>query len=377
MEPIPFNRPFSTGSEPAAMQQALGNGHVSGDGPFTRRASDMLRELTGARHVLLTTSCTHALEMQARLLDLGPGDEVVMPSFTFVSTANAFALTGATPVFIDIRADTFNLDERLLEAAITPRTKAIVVVHYAGVGADMPAITEIAARRGVAVLEDAAHALGARLHGAPLGAVGSMGTLSFHETKNIHCGEGGALLLRDDDYYERAEILREKGTNRSRFFRGQVDKYTWVDVGSSYLPSDLLAAFLCSQLESFDDIQARRHHVWAAYRDGLEGWAKDRGYAFQHVPKSCEHPAHLFAMLLHDIDERDRFIAYMSSQGVKCVFHYVPLHTAPAYGRFQRDVPSLPVTDDVSSRLVRLPLYPDLDDAMVARIIDTARRFPG
>jgi dTDP-4-amino-4,6-dideoxygalactose transaminase len=372
---IPFNRPYTTGREFELMADAIARGHLSGDGHYTRTATAALERLTSAPRVLLTTSCTHALEMSALLLDLRPGDEVLMPSFTFVSTANAFALRGATPVFVDIRRDTFNIDECAIEAAITARTRAIVVVHYAGVACEMDEITRIGAARGIPVIEDDAHGFGATYRGRPLGSFGALATLSFHETKNIHCGEGGALLINDPQMDDRAEILREKGTNRSRFFRGQVDKYTWIDIGSSYLPSDLLAAFLCAQLDEFDDIQARRLTIWDRYRAELAEWAGANGFTMQTVPPHCHHPAHLFALLAPDLAMRTRFIEHMSDSGVHVVFHYVPLHSAPKGVDLTGDVGELPVTDQVSERLVRLPLYPGLTAPDVDAVVAAARRF--
>lgn len=370
---IPFNRPYTSPRAAELLVDASNRGHLSGDGHYTKLANARLAEISGARQALLTTSCTHALEMCGLLLDLGPGDEVIMPSFTFVSTANAFALRGATPVFVDIRPDTFNIDERLLEAAITERTKAVVVVHYAGVGCEMDAIGAIAAAHGLVVIEDNAHGFGGTYHGRPLGTFGALATLSFHETKNIQCGEGGALLVNDDDLYEAAEILREKGTNRSRFFRGQVDKYTWVSLGSSYLPSDLLAAYLVSQLDEYDEIQARRMSVWSTYRHELDAWAKGTNFSFQACPDDREHPAHLFALLAPDLETRQRFIAHLGQQGVKAVFHYVPLHSAPMGRTFSSA--ELPVTDSVSDRLVRLPLFPTMDEAMVHRVLAAVESF--
>jgi TDP-4-keto-6-deoxy-D-glucose transaminase len=370
---IPFNRPYTGVNAAAAMADAAARGHLSGDGHYTRLASASLKQLTGAGHALLTTSCTHALEMCALLLGLGPGDDVIMPSFTFVSTANAFALRGARPVFVDIRPDTFNIDERLIEAAITPQTKAIVVVHYAGVACEMDAIADIAAQHGLALIEDNAHGFGGSYRGTPLGSIGALATLSFHETKNIQCGEGGALLINDEALLEAAEIAREKGTNRSRFFRGQVDKYTWVSLGSSYLPSDLLAAYLHTQLEEFEAIQQRRMHVWQRYRAELAEWAAHRGFTFQVCPDDRQHPAHLFALLAPDLGTRQDFIAHLSAADIKAVFHYVPLHSAPMGRTFGER--NLPATDDISDRLVRLPLFPTLSDADVDRIVSAVTAF--
>jgi dTDP-4-amino-4,6-dideoxygalactose transaminase len=370
---IPFNRPYTSPRAPAAMADAAERGHLSGDGHYTRVASEQIQELTGVPHVLLTTSCTHALEMCALLLGIGVGDEVIMPSFTFVSTANAFALRGARPVFVDIRADTFNIDERQIEAAITDRTRAIVVVHYAGVACEMDEISSIAAKHGIPVIEDNAHGFGGSYRGKPLGSLGSLATLSFHETKNIQCGEGGALLINDGELLDAAEISREKGTNRSRFFRGQVDKYTWVSLGSSYLPSELLAAYLTTQLEEFDEIQKRRMMVWQRYRTELLAWAEHSGFSFQHCPDDREQPAHLFALLAPDLDTRQRFIAHLEQAGVKAVFHYVPLHSSPMGHTFGER--HLAVTDNIGERLVRLPLFPTLDDATVDFILAAVQAF--
>ncbi|GAA2882529.1 dTDP-4-amino-4,6-dideoxygalactose transaminase [Streptosporangium fragile] len=373
---IPFNRTHVSGNELDYLAQAVRQGSTSGDGPFTARAAGLLRDITGARHVLLTTSCTHALEMSGILLDLRPGDEVIVPSFTFMSTANAYALRGAVPVFADCRPDTLNLDERLLEAAVTDRTRAVVVVHYAGVACEMDAITEICDRYGLALVEDNAHGLGGSYRGRPLGSFGRMAAQSFHETKNVQCGEGGALLLNDADLGARAEIIREKGTDRGRFFRGQVDKYRWVDIGSSYLPSDVLAAQLTSQLEDFDAIQLRRHAAWRAYHEGLADWAARNGVARPTVPDGCEHPAHLYYLLLPDLGNRQAFIRHLAARGVQAAFHYQPLHSAPAGVRLGRVAPGgCPVTEEVADRLVRLPLFADLDEAGVARVIEAVLAY--
>ena len=373
MELIPFNRPFVTGNEAALIARATSNRRFSGDGPFTVEASDLLREITGAHRVFLTTSCTHALEMAALLLDVGPGDEVIMPSFTFVSTANAFVLRGAKPVFVDIRSDTLNIDERLVEGVVTPRTKAIVVMHYAGVACEMDVISDIALRHGLEIVEDNAHGLGARFRERPLGTIGSLATLSFHETKNVHCGEGGALLVNDASYVERAEVLREKGTNRSRYFRGEVDKYTWIDHGSSYLPSEVLAAFLTAQLQSFDVIQERRMHVWTRYHRELSEVVDRRGWKLPWLPAHITHPAHLFWLEVGDLDERQRLLEHLRTDGVHAVFHYVPLHNSPM-GRQFGEV-DLPNTVSTSERLIRLPLYPDLSDGDVDRVVASLTSF--
>ena len=367
---IPFNRPTVVGRELEYLHDVIGRGHWSGDGAFTRKCSAILESLLGAPSVLLTTSCTHALEMAALLLNLEPGDEVVMPSFTFVSTANAVALRGARPVFVDIRPDTLNMDSGAVEAAITPRTRAIWVVHYAGVACDMDEIVEIAGRYGLPMVEDNAHGLFGHYRGRPLGSFGAMATLSFHETKNVSCGEGGALVINDSALIERAEILREKGTDRSRFFRGQVDKYTWVDVGSSYLPSEINAAVLYAQLEARERVQARRMAIWQRYAAALSEWALQVGAQLPSVPDGCDHPAHLFYVLLPTMSDRDAMIAHLQQRGILAVFHYVPLHLAPIgrqHGYVEAD---LPITQDVSGRLVRLPLFAGLSDSEATEVID-------
>jgi dTDP-4-amino-4,6-dideoxygalactose transaminase len=367
---IPFNRPYMTGRELEFIAEAHANGHLSGDGPFTRRCHAWLERTTGARKALLTHSCTAALEMAALLLDLEPGDEVVMPSFTFVSTANAFVLRGAVPVFVDIREDTLNIDENLIEAAMTPRTRAICVVHYAGVACEMDAINAIAAKHGVAVIEDAAQGILSTYKGRPLGTLGALGALSFHETKNLIAGEGGALLVADPRFVERAEIIREKGTNRSQFFRGQVDKYTWVDVGSSYLPSEILAAFLAAQIEEAESITKRRLAIWQRYHDAFADLEAAGRLRRPIVPAHCRHNAHMYYLLLRDLDERTRFIHVLKEAGIHPVFHYVPLHSAPAGRRFGRAIGELPVTTRTSECLVRLPLWlPDMDQARVIEAV--------
>ena len=374
-KPIPFNRPAVTGRELPYLQEALASGHLSGDGAFTARCHAMLEAITGAAKVLLTTSCTHALEMAALLANLQPGDEVLCPAFTFVSSVNAFALRGARPVFVDVRPDTLNLDERLVEAAVTPRTRALMVVHYAGVGCEMPALMAVAARHGLHVIEDNAHGLFGSYGGRALGSYGATSTLSFHETKNLTCGEGGALVINDPSLVPRAEILREKGTNRSRFFRGQVDKYTWVDVGSSYLPSDLLAAYLCAQLEARDDIQAVRHGLWRRYDAELAAWASAAGVGRPHVPAHCSQPAHMYYLLMPSLDERTRFIAHLRARAILGVFHYQPLHLSEKGREYGGRVGQCPVTEDVSDRLVRLPLYHDLAATDQDRVVDAVTSF--
>lgn len=361
---IPFNKPYMTGRELWYIAQAHANGHLSGDGQFTRQCHAWLRTNTGAASALLTHSCTAALEMAALLLGLEPGDEVILPSYTFVSTANAFALRGAVPVFVDVRSDTLNLDEGLIEAAVTPRTRAICVVHYAGVSCEMDAILAIAARHGLAVVEDAAQGIMSSYKGRPLGTIGDFGTLSFHETKNIISGEGGALLCRDAQFAERAEIIREKGTNRSRFFRGQVDKYTWVDIGSSYLPGEITAAFLAAQMEAAGEITARRLAIWQRYHDWAAAHEAAGRLRRPVIPADCTHNAHMYYLLLPDPEARTRFIAGMREAGVQTVFHYVPLHSAPEGRRIGRAAGTLEVTDSHSERLVRMPLWIDVEEHM-------------
>jgi dTDP-4-amino-4,6-dideoxygalactose transaminase len=354
---IPFNKPSIEGRELEYVRESIANGHISGDGAFTKRASALLEQLLGAKKVLLTTSCTHALEMSALLLDLQPGDEVIVPSFTFVSGVNAFVLRGAKPVFADIRRDTLNMDESRLESLITPRTRAIAPVHYAGVGCDMDAILAIASRHGIPVVEDNAHGLFARYRRRNLGTFGVMATQSFHETKNVNCGEGGALVLNDESLIERAEIIREKGTNRSRFFRGQVDKYTWVDLGSSYLPSDMLAAYLTGQLEQAETIQAKRRRVWDCYERELRDWAARNGVVLPTVPAECEQPYHMFYMLLPSLADRTSLIAHLRARNMYAVFHYLPLNASDMGERLGARRGDCPVTEEVSDRLVRLPFF--------------------
>lgn len=374
---IPYNRPSLAGNEQQYIAQVIENRHAAGDGLFTRKCHALLEELIGAQKVLLTTSCTHALEMTALLLDLQPGDEVIMPSFTFVSTANAIVLRGARPVFADIRPDTLNIDETRLEALITPRTRAIMVVHYAGVGCEMDAIQAIAERHNLVVLEDNAHGLFGSYKGRPLGSFGAMATQSFHETKNISCGEGGALVINDPQYVERAEILREKGTNRSQFFRGQVAKYTWVDVGSSYLPSDILAAFLYAQLEAHEQIQANRCHSWERYHHELRDWAAAHGIQQPTVPPYCVQPYHIYYLLLPTLEQRQALIAHLKAQGILAVFHYQPLHLSVMGQRFGGQVGDCPVTERISDQLIRLPLFNNFTEAEQSRVIEALFSFTG
>ncbi len=377
MKPLPFNKPCLAGRELAYVAQAIESGWISGDGAFTKECQSLLGQQLGVPQVLLTTSCTHALEMAALLLELPPGAEVIVPSFTFVSTVNAFVLHGAKPVFIDIRPDTLNLDETQLERLISPRARAIVPVHYAGVGCEMDAILQTARRHGLAVVEDNAHGLFGKYRGRYLGTFGQLATLSFHETKNINCGEGGALLINDTRLIDRAEIIRAKGTNRSLFFRGQVDKYTWVDLGSSYLPSDLLAAFLKAQLEAAEQIRARRRRVWEYYHQHLRDWAADHGVRLPCVPSHCEQTYHMFYLLLPSLARRQALMAHLKTRGIMSVFHYVPLHLSPMGQSMGGKPGDCPVTEQVSDRLVRLPFFNDLTEDDQARVVSAIKDSPG
>ena len=374
---IPFNRASLEGSEIANVLKAFNDMHIAGDGSFTRKCHVLLEQAIGAPKALLTTSCTHALEMAALLLGIAPGDEIIVPSFTFVSTVNAFVLRGARPVFVDIRSDTLNLDERLIEGKLTAKTRAIVPVHYAGVGCDMDVICKLGAERGIPIVEDNAHGLFGKYRGRKLGSFGAFSTLSFHETKNITCGEGGALIINQPEYVERAEIIREKGTNRSQFFRGQVDKYGWVDVGSSYLPSEVLAAFLVAQLESWQSIQARRHTAWTRYQSELGEWAPARGIGLPFIPAEAEHPAHMFYLIMPTLQSRQAFIAHMWQAGIVSPFHYVPLHTSIMGKKLGYAEGDCPVTENISDRLVRLPLYASISAEDQGRVIDQILTFAG
>lgn len=368
---IPFNKPHLTGKELHYVAEAHARGQLAGDGYFTKRCSQWLEQRFGGAKALLTHSCTAALEMAAILADIQPGDEVIMPSYTFVSTANAFVLRGGVPVFVDIRADTLNIDENLIEVAITPRTRAIVPVHYAGVACEMDTIMDIARRHQLVVIEDAAQGVMASYKGRPLGTIGHLGCYSFHETKNIISGEGGALLINDATLAERAEIIREKGTNRSQFFRGQVDKYTWVDIGSSYLPGEIIAAFLWAQMQEAENITVNRLAIWEQYHAGLAGIEAEGLLRRPIVPPDCQHNAHMYYLLMRDLDDRTAFIDMMKQQGIHCVFHYVPLHSAPQGRIGGRASGTLPVTSCLADRLVRLPLWVGLGD-MQKTIIDQA-----
>jgi dTDP-4-amino-4,6-dideoxygalactose transaminase len=372
---IPFNRPTVVGKELYYISQIIQNGNSAGDGVFTKKSRQLLEESLGVAKVLLTTSCTDALEMSAILLNIQPGDEVIVPSFTFVSTVNAFVLRGAKPVFADVRPDTLNMDETKLESLITSKTKAIVPVHYAGVGCEMDDICAIAESHGIPIVEDNAHGLFGKYKGRYLGTFGSLATQSFHETKNFTCGEGGALIINDPRLVERAEIIREKGTNRSRFYRGQVDKYTWVDIGSSYLPSDILAAYLYAQLESRFEIQEKRCNIWQFYYEQLGGWAEEKGVQLPQVPVYCDQAYHMFYLLLPSLSSRQAFIEHLKSRGILSVFHYLPLHLSDMGQNFGGQVGDCPVTEDISDRLVRLPFYHGLSQEDQMKVVAAILEF--
>ena len=372
---IPFNKPFIAGKELFYIAQAVTYGNIAGDGHFTKRCSQLLEERFGIHKVLLTPSCTAALEMAAMLCDLQPGDEVIMPSFTFVSTANAVVRLGAKPVFVDIRPDTLNIDDALIEEAITPRTKAIFPVHYAGVGCEMDRIMTIARKYNLLVVEDAAQGVNAFYNGRALGSIGHLGCYSFHETKNYICGEGGALCINDPALVERAEIIRDKGTNRSQFFRGLVDKYTWVDVGSSYVPSEIASAFLYGQLELLDEIAAKRRQIYHFYRQQLKPLEADGVLRLPQIPEDCDSNFHMFYLLLCDEAIRNRLLAHLRNQGIGAVFHYVPLHSSPMGARVGCSETGLPITEDLSRRLIRLPFYHDMSDKDQSIVIERLRHF--
>lgn len=372
---IPFNRPSLVGKELEYIAQAAARGHISGDGEFTKRCHQFLEDTMGIKKALLTTSCTHALEMAALLLDIQPGDEVIVPSFTFVSTINAFVLRGARPVFADIRPDTLNLDENKAESLITRKTKAIILVHYAGVACEMDDLSHIASGFGVPIIEDNAHGLFGKYKDKQLGTFGRFSTQSFHETKNFSCGEGGALLLNNSTDIERAEIIREKGTNRSRFFRGQVDKYSWVDIGSSFLPSDMLAAFLLAQLEERERIQNRRKQIWQTYSEQLSDWAEINKVGLPTIPAYCEQSYHMFYLLMPSLAARQGLIEHLRSAGILSVFHYLPLHLSTMGRKFGGREGNCPVTEDISDRLLRLPFYFSLTEEEQQTVIHAVRRF--
>jgi dTDP-4-amino-4,6-dideoxygalactose transaminase len=372
---IDFNRPHITGKEIEYALQAYENAHISGDGIYTKKSSEILEKVLHAKKVLLTTSCTHALELSALLLNIQPGDEVIVPSFTFVSTINAYVLRGAHPVFVDIRSDTLNIDESLIENRITERTKAILPVHYAGVGCEMEAIQVIANHYHIPVVEDNAHGLFGKYRNQPLGSFGCMATQSFHETKNISMGEGGALVINDPKLVERAEIIREKGTNRSRFFRGMVDKYTWVDIGSSYLPSDILAAVLYAQLENWQSIQQHRAEIWNYYHDNLLDWALANNCRLPVIPEYCQQAYHMFYILMPDFDTRQRFIDHLKQHQIHAVFHYLPLHLSDMGRKFGGKLGDCPVTESISDRLVRLPFHNALTREEQSQVVKVTKSF--
>jgi dTDP-4-amino-4,6-dideoxygalactose transaminase len=372
---IPFNRPFAVGDEIDYIRAAIATPKFSGDGKFTADCHRLVEESLGVAKAFLTTSCTHALEMAALLLNLGPDDEVILPSFTFTSTANAFVLRGARPVFVDIRTDTLNIDEKRIEDRITKQTRAIFLVHYAGVGCEMETIMAIARRHGLAVVEDNAHGFYGKYRDRYLGTFGELAALSFHETKNFNCGEGGALLMNDTRFIERAEIIREKGTDRSRFFRGEVDKYNWVDIGSSYLPSDLLAAFLRAQLEHREQIQSARQRLWENYMRELSGWAKDNDVRLPTIPPECEQSYHMFYLILPSLDIRQALISHLSQREIFAVFHYLPLHLSPMGRRFGGREGDCPVTEKISERLLRLPFYTGMTKSEQVQVVEAVRSF--
>lgn len=371
---IQFNEPFLIGPESEYILQAFRERHISGDGSFTHRCHDLLEREVGVKKALLTTSCTHAIEMAALLLDFGPGDEVILPAFTFVSCANAFVLRGARPVFADIQPDTLNIDPADVATLITPRTKAILVVHYAGVACDMARFQELADKHNIHIIEDNAHGLFGTYGNRPLGSIGTLATLSFHETKNFTCGEGGALLINDPKLIERAEIIREKGTNRSQFFRGQVDKYSWVDIGSSFLPSDILAAFLFAQLEKRENIQQARQNIWERYNNTLAPWAAANGIRQPTVPADCGQAYHMYYLLFPTLAERQRFIAFMRAADIASVFHYLPLNRSEMAKKLGAERPC-PITEELSDCLVRLPFYTSLTESDQLKVIERVQQF--
>ena len=372
---IPFNKPYFTGKEIENILLAKEYGQLAGDGIFTQRCSNWIEESTGCYKALLTHSCTAALEMAAILIETKPGDEIIMPSYTFVSTANAFVLRGGIPVFVDIRSDTLNIDETLIESAITSKTKAIVPVHYAGVACDMDTIMDIADRHNLIVIEDAAQGVNASYKGKILGSIGHLGCYSFHETKNIISGEGGALLINDSSFANRAEIIREKGTNRSLFFRGQVDKYTWVDIGSSYLPGELIAAFLLAQMLKAKDITQKRIDIWNKYHASFQNSDMIDNIGLPTVPSNCAHNAHMYYLLLPNLNKRASFIGYMKERNINCVFHYVPLHTSPQGKKVGVCSGRLDVSSDIANRIVRLPIWVGLSAQEQNRIVESTLSY--
>jgi len=375
VQSIPFNRPDITADDRQHLADAISEGHSSGNGRYTKLVEQLVESVTHTRRTLLTTSCTHALEMSALLCNLEPGDEVIVPSYTFVSTASAFALYGAVPVFVDSRSDTLNIDPSLVEAAITPRTRVLCVVHYGGVACEMDALIKIAGRHGLVLIEDNAHGLFAKYKSQYLGTLGALATQSFHETKNLTCGEGGALLINDASLVERAETLREKGTNRSKFLRGQVDKYTWVDIGSSWVLSDLLAAILWGQLQRADEINLRRVEIWNRYHSQLAMWAAKHGVITPVIPDGCEHVGHVYHLRFTNVGQRTRFIDHMKSRSIMCVFHYQPLHLSPVGRRFGGFAGQCPVSEHAGECLVRLPLFNTLSESDQDRVIEAVLDF--
>jgi len=372
---VPFNKPSIVGSELEYVRASIASGHISGDGGFTKKCQTFFETNYPVKKALLTTSCTHALEMSALLVGIQPGDNVIMPSYTFVSTANAFVLRGAKPVFIDIRSDTLNINEQRIAERISPKTKAIVVVHYGGVACEMDDIMAISKKHEIPVIEDNAHGLFGRYYEQPLGTFGAMSAQSFHETKNIQCGEGGALFINDPLYIERAEILREKGTDRSKYCRGEIDKYSWVDTGSSYVPSDMLAAFLYGQLERWRAVQEKRQNIWYAYKTALSDWAFREGVRLPALPRQCDQRFHKVYLLLPNAHERGRFIDHMRNKGVLAIFHYVPLHLSTMGRTYGYMDGMLPVTEEVSARIVRLPMYYSMTESELSRVIDAVKEF--
>lgn len=372
---IPFNKPFTIGKEFEYIQDAIDKGILRGDGIYTKKCHEFLEKYLPAKKVLLTHSCTAALEMAAILADIQPGDEVIMPSFTFVSTANAFVLRGGIPVFVDIRPDTKNINEDLIESAITEKTKAIVPVHYAGVSCDMDKIMDIAKRHNLIVIEDAAQAVSSTYNGKKLGTIGDIGCFSFHETKNIISGEGGAIVINNEKFIERAEIIREKGTNRSKFFRGEVDKYTWVDIGSSFLPSDMIAAFLYAQLENIEKINNKRLSIWQEYHEFFKKY-EDLGIIKRPIiPNNCTHNAHMYYILFNNLENRTQFISYMKQNNINPVFHYIPLHSSPAGEKYGRIAGNMFETDNIADTLVRLPMFYELTNTEIKLIMSTIKKF--
>jgi dTDP-4-amino-4,6-dideoxygalactose transaminase len=375
MYDIPFNRPSVVGKELYYISQAIQRGCSGGDGEFTKKCKLILETVLGVPKVLLTTSCTSALEMSALLLDIQPGDEVIVPSYTFVSTANAFVLRGAKPVFVDVRADTINMDESKVERLISNRTKAIVPVHYAGVGCEMDTLCKIANAYNVVIVEDNAHGLFGKYRGRYLGTFGTFGAQSFHETKNFVCGEGGAFILNDTKYLERAEIIREKGTNRSRFFRGEVDKYSWVDIGSSYLPSDILAAFLYAQLEAREEIQSKRRQIWNYYHDNIGDWADAHSVRLPTIPAHCEQAYHMFYLIMPSLEVRQELITHLKQAKIQSVFHYLPLHISEMGKHFLGKKGDCPIAETISDRLIRLPFFHELQVSDQAKVVEHIKNF--